>query len=230
MTVTGSRPSTIQGQRTRQTTMGAHTQDDTSVDKTANAPNDQIKSDSVTEMKTGTVDITIREPTVASLNPTDNLKIFNLSRKTEDALNIIRTNLGSSDATRRTPLMLRNRSAYTHKTNPYLTTGFNENNLFAASNLYQKLEKVSLNQNKAFVQTIFNQTQNQLKQAKTTKHEHDKATHLYQTHGCFPLSQNESVSTMISKFKQRTQRPVSELLEMKATQAAKANIENKTMY
>lgn len=51
---------------------------------------------------------------------------------------------------RRRPLMLRNRSAYTHKTNPYASTVFNENDLFAASNLYQKLDKVSLNQNKAF--------------------------------------------------------------------------------
>ena len=79
-------------------------------------------------------------------------RVFNLTRKTEDAINIITTEMGSllTNLPLTKQSYLRQRSAHL-KTNPYLSSGFKESQLLAATNQYHKLDKTgNMYLNKAF--------------------------------------------------------------------------------
>jgi hypothetical protein len=104
------------------------------------------------------------------------------------------------------------------KPNPYFSKGFKESELFSATNQYHLLDKMgNINQNKAFAQTILNETLTNLSQRKfeakmqLTSHEpaasrlllSRRSTRIQKS--CFPLSQAESASTLITNFKTKNQ-------------------------
>lgn len=63
-------------------------------------------------------------------------KVFNLSRKTEDAINIIQSDIASLQTTGRqfTKGSIHRHKSAMMKTNPYMSTVFRESELFEATN------------------------------------------------------------------------------------------------